>query len=182
MIGYQPKGQAKAMVGKPPAGRYQVVIKGVEHSRSQADTCDRMSFQFEVIDGDYTGKIIYSILNLNHVESEASNKNAEEKMDALCWALRLPQGWTPETVGSIYDIPILLDVYMGEFNGKEKYEIGLFEQVPNKLAAQLPAQKVAAPPVQQPPAPPAPNTNTNINTAPAAQPAFPAWTPSGPGA
>ena len=179
MIGYQPKGQAKAMVGKPPAGRYRVVIKGVEHSRSQSNTCDRMSFQFEVIDGPYTGKNIYCNLNLNHTTSEASNKNAEEKMDALCWALNLPRGWTPDTVGTICNIPILLDVYMGEFNGKEKYEIGLFDQVPNKHAGQLPGQKVA-PPAQPPSAPPAPNNN--INTAPATQPKFPAWSPPGPAA
>ncbi len=160
MMSFQPQGEAKPMMGKPPAGRYVVVIKEIETKRSSGDTCDITSFRFEVTEGDYTGKSMWSRLNTNHKSSTSSNEIAQQKLSALCYALKMPQGWT--NANAILDKPILLDVYVKQFDGNDKYEIGSFEQVSTApiapLPQSMPPQQAAAPQPQQ-----AVNTNMNPN-------------------
>ena len=161
MMSYQPQGEAKPMVGRPPAGRYVVVIKQLETERALSGNCDTTRFKFEVAEGDYKGKAIWSKLNSNHVSSKESNEISQTKFDALCYALRMPGGWTD--VKAVLDKPILLDVYMGkEYNGKIPYEIGSFEQTSSApiapLPQALPTQQAAASQPQQ-----AVNTNMNPN-------------------
>lgn len=143
MISYTPKNGAKPMVGKPPAGRYVVQITEMESKRAGNDQCDKLSFKFEVVEGAYKGKVIWSKLNLNH--TSADNSWAEEKVDALCYALRI-QGFNNDNFAAMcYGKPVLLDVYMGaEYNGKIPYEIGSFEQVSKAPIAPLPPQQPAA--------------------------------------
>ena len=161
MMSYQPQGEAKPMVGRPPAGRYVVVIKEMNTERALSGNCDTTRFRFEVTEGDYKGKSIWSKLNSNHVSSKESNEISEKLLDALCYALRMPQGWTDKN--AVFNKPICLDVYMGkEYNGKIPYEISSFEQVSMQpiapLPQALPPQQAAAPQPQQ-----AVNTNMNAS-------------------
>ena len=159
MMSYQPKGEAKPMVGKPPAGRYVVTIKEMDTSAAMSGNCNTTSFRFEVVEGDYKGKSIWCRVNHDHKSSKDTNDFAEAKFDALCYALKMPNGWTDKK--AIFDKPILLDVYKKKFNETERYEIGTFEQVSNAPIAPLPkampAQQAAAPQPQQ-------AVNPNINT------------------
>jgi len=160
MMSYQPQGEAKPMVGKPPAGRYVVVIKEMNTERALSGNCDTTRFKFEVTEGDYRGKSIWSKLNSNHVSSEDSNEISRKLFDALCWALRMPQGWTEPN--AVLDKPILLDVYMGkEYNGKIPYEMSSFEQVSTAPIAPLPQ---ALPPQQAAASQPQQAVNPNMNT------------------
>ena len=173
MISYTPKDGAKPMVGKPPAGRYVVEIKEMHSKRAKNDSCDTLSFKFEVIDGEYKGKVMWSRLNLNHTNGD--NQWAEDKIDSLCYALKIPE-WNEHNYKALcYNKPILLDVYMGkEFNGKTPYEMSHFEQVSQGRPAPLPPQQPAPPAQQQqqqqPPQQQVMNTNTAV-------PASMGWTP-----
>ena len=158
MMSFQPQGEAKPMMGKPPAGRYVVVIKEINTKRSSGDTCDTTSFRFEVTEGDYKGKSMWCRLNTNHVSSESSNEIAQQKLSALCYALKMPKGWTDPN--QILNKPILLDVYVKKFDGNDKYEMGSFEQVSTAPIAPLPQ---ATPPQQAAAPQQAVNTNMNPN-------------------
>ena len=74
MISYTPKNGAKPMVGKPPAGRYVVEIREMQSERAGNNSCDRLSFKFEIVEGTYKGKVIWSKLNLNHESADNSGQ------------------------------------------------------------------------------------------------------------
>jgi len=121
---YKPKGNVQPMMGKPKAGRYIVELVSTESQRSSADTCDRISFEYRILEGDYKGKAIYIRLNANHKDSATSNDIWEERMNALLFAVGRPQGFND--IKEIFNIPLVLDVYLrkNKETDAESYEIG----------------------------------------------------------
>jgi len=148
---YKPKGNVKAMMGKPPAGRYIVQLVSTETQRSSGDTCDRISFEYRVLEGPYEGKGIYIRLNANHVSAPKSNEIFEERMDALLFAVGRPQGF--DDIKEIFNIPLVLDVYMrkNKENDKESYEIGGMLKHVTKSSAPLPPSAQPASPTPSAP-------------------------------
>tara|TARA_R100000458_G_scaffold32895_1_gene30270 strand:- start:20 stop:547 length:528 start_codon:yes stop_codon:yes gene_type:complete len=141
---YKPKGNVQPMMGKPPAGRYVVQLVSTENERSRENTCDRISFEFRVLEGGYAGKAIYIRLNANHTTSAKSNEIFEERMDALLFAVGRPQGFND--IKEIYNIPFVLDVYTRKNpnTDKENYEIGGMQKHVTKPSAPLPPRQETA--------------------------------------
>lgn len=157
---YKPKGAVAPMMGKPPAGRYIVQLVSTEEQRSKENTCDRISFEYRVLEGDYAGKAIYIRLNANHVSAPKSNEIFEERMDALLYAVGRPNGFSD--VKEICNIPFVLDVYKRKNpqTDTESYEVGGMQRHVQPLAAPLPPRPesvVQAPPTQSAPAVQAPS-------------------------
>ena len=151
---YKPKGSVAPMLGKPPAGRYVVQLVSTETQRSSADTCDRISFEFRILEEEYAGKAIYIRLNANHVSAPKSNEIFEERMDALLYAVGRPNGFND--ISEIFNIPFVLDVYTRKNpqTDKESYEVGGVQRHVQKPSAPLPPR--SEPAAQASPAQPAP--------------------------
>jgi len=151
---YKPKGAVAPMLGKPPAGRYVVQLVSTEQQRSSGDTCDRISFEFRILEEEYAGKAIYIRLNANHVSAPKSNEIFEERMDALLYAVGRPNGFND--IAEIFNIPFVLDVYTRKNpqTDKDSYEVGGMQRHVQKPSAPLPPRSesvVQAPPTQSAP-------------------------------
>ena len=148
---YKPKGNVQPMMGKPKAGRYIVQLVSSEQERSRENTCDRISLEFRVLEAEYKGKSIYVRLNANHETSVKSNEIFDERMDALCFAVSRPQGFSD--IAEIFNIPFVLDVYLRKNpqTDKESYEIGGMQKHVTKSSAPLPPSAQPTSPTQSAP-------------------------------
>ena len=54
-----------------PAGKYQAVITDSEEKRNKAGTGTYLQLEFEVIEGDYKNRKLWTRLNLNNPNAEA---------------------------------------------------------------------------------------------------------------
>lgn len=132
--------------GPIPAGQYIAQIVDSDLKTNRAGTGQYISLQFEILDGEFKGRRVFSNLTISH-----TNKTAEQigqaHLSALCRAAGVMQ---LTDTAQLHGRPIKITVRIRK---DEKYgesnEVTGFE--PAAIVAQSPAAAAAAPAASTPP-------------------------------
>lgn len=93
-----------------PFGKYVAVIKKSEWKQTKAKTGNYLELQWEVIEGDYKGRLLFDRLNLDNPNPVAV-QIANKALNSICKACDLVG---VEDSEEIHEIPVLLDVRVQE--------------------------------------------------------------------
>ena len=89
-----------------PAGKYPAVITDSEFKETKAGTGTYLQFAFEIIDGDYKGRLLWSRLNLDN-PNETAVKIAQQELSAICRAVGV---LTPQDSAELHNLPLVVHV------------------------------------------------------------------------
>jgi len=124
-----------------PAGKYQAVITDSEFKPTKAGTGNYLQLAFEIIDGEYKGRLLWSRLNLDN-PNETAVKIAQQELSAVCRAVGV---LTPQDSAELHDLPLVIHVRC-----RKRPET---DEITNEIRGYSSGQQ-AAPPVRAvPPAP-----------------------------
>ena len=99
-----------------PAGKYLVAIRGSEEKTSKKGH-KYLSLEFEVLDGPFRGRKLWTNLNLNHPDTEAV-KFARAELASICKAVGVLK---PQDSVQLHNLPLLATVKCA--NNKETGEL-----------------------------------------------------------
>jgi hypothetical protein len=125
-----------------PAGKYPAVITESEMNANKAGTGQYLQFTFQIIDGEYRGRMLWARLNLDNPNATAV-QIARADLSAICRAVGV---LAPNDSVELHNLPLVIDVRC-----KKRPDTG---EITNEIKAF--AKKDAPPP---PPASPAPSNN-----------------------
>lgn len=107
--------------GKPdplPAGTYRCVCVASEWKETRSGDGKYIQFDWQVIDGEHTGRRVSSRLNL-HNASDKAVQIARSELSSICHACNVLH---PRDTSELHDIPIQLKVAVkGEYNEVKGY-------------------------------------------------------------
>ena len=89
-----------------PAGRYQVVITDSDMRQTRAGNGHYLWLEFEVTQGDYAGRKLWSNLNLDNPNPEAV-RIANAELSAICRAVNV---LTPKDSVELHNLPLTVVV------------------------------------------------------------------------
>lgn len=89
-----------------PAGKYQAVITDSEEKSNKAGTGTYLQLEFEVIEGDYKNRKLWTRLNLNNPNAEAV-RIARGDLAAICHAVGVLQ---PRDSAELHNLPLTITV------------------------------------------------------------------------
>lgn len=89
-----------------PAGKYKAIITESEMKPTKAGTGEYLSLRLDIIDGEYEGRVIFDILNLDNPNDEAV-RIARKQLSAICRAVSV---MTPEDSSDLHDKPMIIKV------------------------------------------------------------------------
>lgn len=128
-----------------PAGKYQAVITDSEFKPTKAGTGNYLQLAFEIIDGEYKGRLLWSRLNLDN-PNETAVKIAQQELSAVCRAVGV---LTPQDSVELHDLPLVIHVRCRKRPDTD--------EITNEIRGYSSVQQSAPPPVRAvPPAPVAP--------------------------
>jgi hypothetical protein len=129
-----------------PAGKYVAVISESEFKPTKTGVGKYLQLTFQVIDGEYKGRLIWARLNLEN-KSETTVKIARGELSAICRALGIMQ---PKDSAELHHLPLEINVGL-----KRREDTGDFTNVikgyAKKGGSQAPRPAVAAGPGSTPP-------------------------------
>lgn len=89
-----------------PAGKYVAVINSSEEKANKAGTGSYLQFEFEIIEGEYTGRRLWVRLNLNNQNPDAV-RMARADLSAICHAVNVLR---PTDSCELHNIPLVITV------------------------------------------------------------------------
>lgn len=89
-----------------PAGKYQAVIVDSDMKPNKAGTGEYLQLEFEIIEGEYKGRKLWTRLNLNNPNADAV-RMARADLSAICHAVNVPQ---PRDSVELHNLPLLVTV------------------------------------------------------------------------
>jgi len=89
-----------------PAGKYIAIISNSEVKPTKAGNGSYLEIQFEIIDGEYKGRKIWSRLNLDHPK-ELTVKIAKAELSAICRAVGV---MAPKDSYELHNVPLQITV------------------------------------------------------------------------
>ena len=89
-----------------PAGKYQAVITDSEFKPNRAGTGRYLQLEFEIIEGDYKNRKLWSRLNMDNPNSEAV-RIARADLAAICHAVNVMQ---PRDTIELHNLPLTIIV------------------------------------------------------------------------
>jgi hypothetical protein len=89
-----------------PAGKYKVVISNSEVKENRSGTGSYLQLEFDVIEGEYANRKLWTRLNLWHSNSEAARIAASE-LSAICRAVNLLQ---VNDSSQLHNLPMIITV------------------------------------------------------------------------
>jgi hypothetical protein len=89
-----------------PAGKYLVAIIASEMKPTKAGTGSYLELQFQVLEGEYKGRLLWSRLNLDN-PNELAVKIARSELAAICQAVGV---LTPNDSQELHDLPLQVKV------------------------------------------------------------------------
>lgn len=92
--------------GALPAGDYVAAITKSEMKATRAGTGQYLELDFQILEGDYRGRHIWSRLNLKNPNATAV-AIAESDLAAICMAVGV---FTPNDSSDLHNIPLLITV------------------------------------------------------------------------
>ena len=89
-----------------PAGKYQAVIVDSDMKPNKAGTGEYLQLEFEIIDGEYKKRKLWTRLNLNNPNADAV-RMARADLSAICRAVNVPQ---PRDSVELHNLPLTITV------------------------------------------------------------------------
>jgi hypothetical protein len=89
-----------------PAGKYLAVISDTEYKPTKAGGGKYLQLTFQVIDGEFKGRLVWARLNLEN-KSEMTVKIARGELSAICRAVGVMQ---PKDSVELHNIPMEISV------------------------------------------------------------------------
>ena len=89
-----------------PAGKYNAVITESEMKPTKSGNGQYLELMFEVIDGEYKGRKVWSRLNLDNPNAQAV-QIARGDLSAICRAVNVIQ---PQDSVELHDLPLVITV------------------------------------------------------------------------
>jgi hypothetical protein len=89
-----------------PAGKYLAVITESEVKPNKAGTGSYLQFTFQIIEGQYKGRFLWSRLNLDN-PNETAVKIARAELSAICRAVGV---MAPKDSLELHDLPLVISV------------------------------------------------------------------------
>ena len=89
-----------------PAGKYLAVITESEMKETKSRTGEYLQLTFQIIEGEYKGRLLWARLNLNNPSAMAV-KIARAELSALCRALGVMQ---PKDSVELHNLPVVVKV------------------------------------------------------------------------
>ena len=89
-----------------PAGKYQAVIVDSEMKPNRAGTGEYLQLEFEIIDGEYKNRKVWTRLNLNNPNPDAV-RMARADLSAICHAVNVIQ---PGDSVELHNLPLTITV------------------------------------------------------------------------
>jgi hypothetical protein len=89
-----------------PAGKYNVVITDSDIKTNRRGDGEYLQFEFEVIDGDYRSRKLWSRLNTNNPNPDAV-RMANADLSAICHAVGVLQ---PRDTVELHNLPLVVTV------------------------------------------------------------------------
>ena len=125
-----------------PAGKYLAVINGSEMKPTKAGTGQYLELTFQIIDGPYKNRLLWSRLNLVN-PNEVAMKIAQGELSAICRAVNVLQ---PKDSLDLHDLPLTIVVKCKkrEDNGEVVNEIRGYSK--KETASGAPQQSAGNPP------------------------------------
>jgi hypothetical protein len=89
-----------------PAGKYLAVITESEVKPNKAGTGSYLQFTFQIIEGEYKGRFLWSRLNLDN-PNETAVKIARAELSSICRAVGV---MAPKDSIELHDLPLVISV------------------------------------------------------------------------
>ncbi len=89
-----------------PAGKYLAVITESEEKPTKSGAGQYLQFTFQIIEGEYKGRLIWSRLNLDNPNA-TTVKIARAELSAICRAVGVP---APKDSVELHNIPLVITV------------------------------------------------------------------------
>ena len=89
-----------------PAGKYLAIIAASEMKPTKSGNGSYLELQFQVIEGEYKGRLLWSRLNLDNPNQQAV-KIARGELSAVCRAVGVMQ---PKDSVELHNLPVLVTV------------------------------------------------------------------------
>ncbi len=89
-----------------PAGQYTAVITGSEMKKTNAGNGEYLSLTFQIIEGQYENRLIWTNLNIKN-PNETAVKIAKGELSAICRAVDVLK---PQDSSELHDIPLLINI------------------------------------------------------------------------
>ena len=122
-----------------PAGKYNVVITDSDIKTNRRGDGEYLQFEFEVIDGDYRSRKLWSRLNTNNPNPDAV-RMANADLSAICHAVGVLQ---PRDTFELHNLPLVVTVKCRKTpDGDIVNDIKAYEAVARPVA---PASQPVAP-------------------------------------
>jgi hypothetical protein len=128
-----------------PAGKYLAVITESEMKPTKSGTGSYLQFTFEILDGQFKGRKVWTRLNLAN-SNEMTVKIAQAELSAICRAVGV---LAPNDSVELHNLPLMITVKC-----KKRPDTG---EISNEVKGY--ARKDAPPPAAAPGVPPAPPAN-----------------------
>ena len=135
-----------------PAGKYQAVIVDSDMKPNKAGTGEYLQLEFEIIEGEYKNRKVWTRLNLNNPNADAV-RMARADLSAICHAVNVIQ---PGDSVELHNLPLTITVkcrktpdgdIVNEIKGYAAKETASGNAaVPTATAAPTPGTAPSAPP------------------------------------
>jgi hypothetical protein len=89
-----------------PAGKYMAVITESEMKPTKAGTGNYLQLTFQVIEGEYKNRLLWSRLNLDN-PNDTARKIAQGELSAICRAVGV---MAPRDSVELHDLPLVISV------------------------------------------------------------------------
>ena len=89
-----------------PAGDYLAAITGSEMKPTKAGTGAYLELTFQILEGEYQGRLVWSRLNLDNPNAQAV-QIARAELSAICRAVGV---MTPQDSSELHDLPLVIKV------------------------------------------------------------------------
>jgi hypothetical protein len=90
-----------------PAGKYIAVITDSEMKETRAGTGRYLQLEFEITDGEFAGRKLWSRLNIENQNAEAV-RMARADLSAICRAVNV---LTPNDSADLHNLPLVIKVH-----------------------------------------------------------------------
>jgi hypothetical protein len=123
--------------GVIPNGEYLAIITGSELKRNKEDTGSYINFCFQIIEGPYAKRLIWSIANILHTDKK-KEANGRVTLAVICKAVGVTE---PKDTTELHNIPLVIvikvenDAYKGGLKSVVKSFKGIAPKVETKVIA-----------------------------------------------
>lgn len=125
-----------------PAGKYLAVITESEVKPNKSGTGSYLQFTFQIIEGEYKGRLLWARLNLDNPNSTAV-KIARAELSAICRAVGV---MAPSDSVELHDLPLVISVKCKKRTDTEEIANEIKGYAKKEAAAGKPVQATASTP------------------------------------